>query len=471
MMTPALSRRALLRQSTAALSLPAVFAQSRDDRPNIFFAIADDHSWIHTAAAGDPVVRTPTMDRVARAGVTFNNSYCSSPSCTPSRAAVLTGQQFWRLKESANLWSTLRKNEFPVYPDLLEAAGYETGLLRKGWGPGSFEAGGFTRNPAGPGYKSFADFMQRLPGGKPFCFWFGTSDPHRPYTPGTGAARGMNLRDIRVPAFLPDSPEVRSDIADYLFEVERWDRELGEALDLMEKSGRLDNTLVVITSDNGMPFPRAKCNLYDYGVRMPCFLQWRARVKGDRVIDDFISHTDFAPTFLEACGLKPPAAATGRSLLPLLAGARAAGRGHVLVGRERHTAASAGSVGYPMRAIRSHSHLLIRNYETARWPASDPERYGDIDGGPTKSYLLDHRDTPAVKPLFDLACAKRPPVELYSIKDDPFQMRNLAGQSAHRAAEQRLLAQLQSELKRLADPRETGGPVPFDTYPYHGRRT
>ena len=469
-----LSRRALLQSSTAALTLPAVFAQSRDQRPNIFFAISDDQSWVHTSAAGDPVVRTPVTDRVARDGVTFNNSYCSSPSCTPSRAAILTGQQFWRLKESANLWSTLRKDEFPVYPDLLESAGYEVGLLRKGWGPGNFEAGGFTRNPAGPGYKSFGEFMQRLPGGKPFCFWFGTSDPHRPYDPGSGAARGMNLRDIRVPAFLPDSPEVRSDIADYLFEIERWDRELGEALDLMQKAGRLDNTIVVITSDNGMPFPRAKGNLYDYGVRMPCYVQWRARVKGGRKIEDFVSHTDFAPTFLEACGLKPPGAATGRSLLPLLTGT-ASGRvdrqrGHVLVGRERHTNASAGSVGYPMRALHTHDHLLIRNYEPDRWPASDPERYADIDGGPTKTYLLDHRTESAVKPLFDLACAKRPAIELYALKDDPFQMRNLAGQPAHRAVEKRLLAEHQSELKRLADPRETGGPVEFDTYPYRGRR-
>ena len=316
--------------------------------------------------------------------------------------------------------------------------------------------------------------IQRLPGGKPFCFWFGTSDPHRPYEAGSGAARGMNLRDIRVPAFLPDCPEVRSDIADYLFEVERWDRELGEALDLMEKAGRLDNTIVVITSDNGMPFPRAKGNLNDYGVRMPCHVQWRARVKGNRVIDDFISHTDFAPTFLEACGLKPPAAATGRSLLPLLTGGRSgrveSQRGHMLVGRERHTNASAGSVGYPMRAIRTHDHLLIRNYEPDRWPASDPERYADIDGGPTKSYLLDHRNAPAVKPLFELGCAKRPAVELYALKDDPFQMRNLAGHAADRTAEQRLLAQLQGELKRLGDPRETGGPVQFDSYPYRGRR-
>lgn len=469
-----LSRRTLLQSSTAALSLPAVFAQSRDQRPNIFFAISDDQSWVHTSAAGDPVVRTPVTDRVAREGVTFNNSYCSSPSCTPSRAAILTGQHFWRLKESANLWSTLRKDEFPVYPDLLEAAGYEVGLTRKGWGPGDFEHGGFTRNPAGPGYKNFAEFMQRVPDGKPFCFWFGTSDPHRPYEPGSGAARGMNLRDIRVPAFLPDSPEVRSDIADYLFEIERWDRELGEALDLMQKAGRLDNTIVVITSDNGMPFPRAKGNLYDYGVRMPCYVQWRARVKGGRKIEDFVSHTDFAPTFLEACGLKPPGATSGRSLLPLLTGG-ASGRidrqrGHVLVGRERHTNASTGSVGYPMRALRTHDHLLIRNYEPDRWPASDPERYADIDGGPTKTYLLDHRTESAVKPLFDMACAKRPAIELYALKDDPFQMNSVAGRPSHRDIEKRLIAELQSELKRLADPRETGGPVEFDNYPYRGRR-
>lgn len=465
-----MQRRDFLRTSAA---LPAaVWASPAETRPNVFFAIADDHSWIHTGAAGDPVVRTPTIDRVAREGVRFTHSYCCSPSCTPSRAAVLTGQHIWRLKESGNLWSTLRKAEYPVYPDLLEQAGYEIGLLRKGWGPGNFQAGGFTRNPAGPTYKSFEEFMSKLPQAKPFCFWFGTSDPHRPYDPGSGVRSGMKLGDVRVPPFLPDVPEVRSDICDYLFEIQRWDRELGQALALMEKAGRLDNTLVVITSDNGMPFPRAKTNLYDYGVRMPLVVSWRAKVKGGRVIDDFLSHTDFAPTFLEACGLAPGKDMTGRSFLDVLLSDRQGRvdprRDHVVFGRERHTTGAAGRVGYPMRAIRTHDHLYIKNYEPGRWPACDPENFQDIDGGPTKSWLLQHRNEPNVKPLFDLACGKRPAEELYDVRRDPAQMRPLAGQS--RALE-RCRARLRERLVATADPRETGGEIAWDRYAYYGDST
>jgi uncharacterized sulfatase len=419
------------------------------------------------------VVRTPVFDRVAHEGVRFSHAFCCSPSCTPSRSAVLTGQHIWRLKEAGNLWSTLRKDEFPVYPDLLEREGYELGLLRKGWGPGNHQAGGFTRNPAGPDYKSFDEFLAKLPDGKPFCFWFGTADPHRPYEAGSGVRSGMRLSDVRVPPFLPGSPEVRSDLCDYFFEIQRWDREVGEALGALEKKGLLDNTIVVITSDNGMPFPRAKTNLYDYGVRMPLAVQWRAKVKGGRVVDDFINFTGFAPTFLEACGLKPGPRMTGRSFLDVLTSGRAGRvdprRDHTVFGRERHTAGAKGRVGYPMRAIRTYDHLFIKNYEPDRWPACDPPNFQDIDGGPAKTYLLDHRDDPKVKPLFELACgAKRPAEEFYDVEKDPAQMRNLTASST---ARDECRERLRKALVATADPRETGGPILWDTYAYAGPKT
>ena len=191
-------------------------------QPNILLAIADDWGFPQAGTYGDPVVKTPTFDRLAREGIVFNQAYISSPSCTPSRAALLTGQWHWRLEESANLWSTLQ-TKFPVYPDLLEKAGYFVGHTGKAWGPGRLEPGGRTRNPAGPRFESFAEFLDARPGEQPFCFWFGTLDPHRPYETGSGKAAGMDLAAIRLPACLPDSPEVRSDVADYYFEVQRFD--------------------------------------------------------------------------------------------------------------------------------------------------------------------------------------------------------------------------------------------------------
>jgi N-sulfoglucosamine sulfohydrolase len=263
---------------------------------------------------------------------------------------------------------------------------------------------------------------------------------------------------------------VRNGLAGRPALFERFDREVGELLDMLEKSGQLDNTIVVMTSDNGAPFPRAKTNLYDIGTRMPTAVMWRARAKGGRRVEDFVSHTDWAPTFLEAAGLKPPADMTGRSIVPIMTGA---GEGRVdplrdavFTGRERHTNLSAGHVGYPMRAIRTHDYLYVRNFKPERWPAGDPEQFGDIDGGPTKTYLLEKRTESAVAPLFALSCGKRPAEELYDCRTDPEQLKNLAADPAHGEARKRLADRLMAYLKETRDPRALGSGDAFDTYPY-----
>ena len=167
----------------SAVLLLASFRQA--DRPNILFCIADDWGWPHAGAYGDPVVQTPTFDRVAREGALFEHAYVSSPSCTPSRNAILTGQHFWRLGPGANLWSWLEV-EHPVYPLLLQEAGYHVGHWRKSWGPGRLALGGYEgEHPAGKGYREgFAAFLEQRPEGAPFCFWLGAWDPHRGYEKG-----------------------------------------------------------------------------------------------------------------------------------------------------------------------------------------------------------------------------------------------------------------------------------------------
>ena len=461
--------------STGLVLLTGRARGKRAPRPNILFAIADDQSFAHTGAMGDPVVRTPTFDRVAREGVLFTRAYCSSPSCTPSRGAILTGQAFWRLEQGANLWSTLPA-KFPVYTELLEAAGYHVGFTRKGWGPGNAEAGGRTRNPAGPRFRDFETFLDGSTEAAPFCFWFGSTDPHRNYERGSGVRAGKRLDDVRVPAFLPDVPEIRSDVADYCVEIERFDTQLGQMLEVLEKRGELDNTLVVVTSDNGMPFPRAKANLYDYGTHMPLAVRWPEAVPGGRVVHDFISFTDFAPTFLEAAGLVPPAEMTGSSLLDLLTSTKAGRvdpkRDHVVCGRERHAWVRPGGLGYPSRALRTADFLYIRNFEPGRWPAGDPEWYGDCDitnrYAPSKGYMLEHRDEPQVRDLFALAFGKRPAEELYDLAADPYEMSNVAALDTYADTKARLRAQLDGYLTETGDPRMTAAPPPFDEYEYYG---
>jgi N-sulfoglucosamine sulfohydrolase len=450
-------------------------ASAADSRPNILLCIADDASWHHFGANGDKVVRTPTFDRVAREGVNFRNAFCSSPSCTPSRGALLTGQHFWRLREGANLWSRWPTN-FAVYPTLLARAGYHVGLKGKGWGPGDVNFHGHPHNPAGPPVKDFGTFLTNKPAGRPFCFWFGSTDPHRVYERGAGVKSGLKIEDVAVPPYLPDTPGVRGDILDYYFEIERFDRDIGVMLQLLDDRGELENTLVVITSDNGWPFPRGKATCYDAGTRMPLAIRWPAKVKDGRVVDDFVSHTDLAPTFLDAAGLTAPPEMTGRSLVSLLASGRSGlvetSRDKVFFGRERHASVRAGNVGYPSRGIRTAEFLYLRNYEPDRWPAGDPPIYGDVDqhldiaGSPSKRAVVEHGDDPGRTRLFDLAFGKRPAEELYDLKADPWQTNNVAGDRRHIENGKRLRTELERALTGSKDPRALGQGDEFDRYHY-----
>jgi len=128
-----------------------------------------------------------------------------------------------------------------------------------------------------PGQRQIAQGLAKRRPGQPFAFWFGSNDPHRPYEAGSGAKAGLRADRVAVPGFFPDTPEVRSDVLDYLLEVQRFDSQVAALIEALEKAGELDNTIVVVTSDNGMPFPRAKANLYDWGVRMPLAIRWPGR--------------------------------------------------------------------------------------------------------------------------------------------------------------------------------------------------
>lgn len=442
-----------------------------DALPNILFCIADDWSWPHAGIYGDSVVKTPNFDRVAREGALFTRAFCAAPSCTPSRAAILTGQAPHRLREGANLWGFL-PDRFQVYPDLLEKAGYVVGLKGKGWGPGDARAGGRKRNPAGPSFKSFEEFLNTAPKGRPFCFWFGSSDPHRPYDLGAGRSVGLKIGDVVVPPYLPDTPEVRNDLLDYFFEIQRFDRDVGALLDLLEQRGDLDNTLVVVTSDNGMPFPRCKANVYDCGARMPLAMRWPARIKPGRVIDDFVGLADLAPTFLEAAGLKSSRQMTGLSLVPLLDGKKQSSRDKVFIERERHANVRQGDLGFPSRAIRTTDFLYVRNLRPDRWPAGDPEmwkavgEFGDCDNGPSKDLILSSRDRHSA--AFSRAFEKRPEEELYDLRRDPHQIASVADGPAYASARKRLRRELDRWMKQSEDPRATGGGDEFDRYPYFG---
>jgi N-sulfoglucosamine sulfohydrolase len=285
----------------------------------------------------------------------------------------------------------------------------------------------------------------------------------------------MKPQAVQVPRFLPDTIEVRQDLLDYYFEVQRFDRDLGHIIDALERAGELDNTILIVTSDNGMPFPRAKATVYDGGTRVPLAIRWPGVAEAGQVIDSFVSLTDLAPTVLESAGLKPLDAMTGRSLLPLLRHEAQSGRDRVFIERERHANVRRGDLSYPVRAIRTRDYLYVRNFRPDRWPAGDPEQYfavgpfGDIDGSPTKSLLIDRHDDREIASYFQLATAKRPAEELYDLRSDPEQLENDAGQAKYRDVQRRLRRELEEWLRQTADPRAAIDDDRWDRFPYYGQ--
>jgi len=479
--------------------LVAMLAKTQAERPNILFCISDDQSYAHTGANGDQVVQTPAFDRVAREGIRFTHAFCDAPTCGPSRSAILTGQPIWRLAEAGNIHSTLPAR-FVTYTSMLKQNGYVTGYTGKGWSPGRLEPGGRTENPAGtefarhrlrssrPGMSNkdyaanFDDFLQQCPEDAPFCFWLGTHEPHRGFKSGAGLAAGKDPNQVVVPPCLPDDPIVRNDILDYYIEVEHFDQMVGRALSLLEKKGELDNTIVVVTSDHGMPFPRAKASLYDAGTRVPLAIRWASGIQSPgRVCQDFVNLSDLAPTFVEAAGLMPHAEMTARSMMGILRPSESRGeaaRDHALIAMERHDGCRQGGKGYPCRAIRTSGYLFILNHEPTRWPAGDPDAsvcaraipYGEVDSSPTKRLMMDGQENPNLRSFHHLAFGHRPAEELYDLQQDPGQLVNLAGDPQFAADKKRLRERLVQRLVETQDPRQTGGEVSWDYYPYYGTR-
>ncbi|NKB72152.1 MAG: sulfatase-like hydrolase/transferase [Candidatus Latescibacteria bacterium] len=459
------------------------------DRPNILFAIADDAS--HFSAYGHTFVDTPHFDRVAADGIRFNNAFTTNPKCAPSRASILTGRHTWQNREACQHWN-FWPDGLAVFPDLLEAAGYHVGFTGKGWAPGDWQRCGRGRNPAGPHYNerrleppdgskisgvdyagNFADFLADRPQDAPFYFWYGGHEPHRHYTPGEGLAHGKRMEQVeQVPPYWPEEDVVRRDMLDYAFETEWFDAQLGKMLALLEQRGELDNTLVVVTSDNGAPFPRVKGNMYEDDFRLPCAVMWPQGIEGGRQVDDLVSFTDLAPTFLEAAEAASLDDCVGRSLFDIFAasgsGMVTPDRQRVYMGRERHDMGREDDLGYPVRCMRTSQYLYVRNFAPERWPAGNPETgYTGCDSSPTKARILTLKEE-GQDECWRLAFGKRPLEELYDIVADSHCLENLAGRADMGPLKEKLWGELRAELERSGDPRIEGRGDIFEQYDYVG---
>ncbi len=448
-------------------------------RPNILILMSDNHSWNHLGCYGDPVLKTPVIDKLAANGIRFNNAYCSAPSCAPARASMLTGQDIWRLEEAANLWGGF-PSHFKVYTELLEESGYLVGSEGKGWGPGDYEASGRTRNPAGERYNSFEEFYNDKEKGQPFCYWYSSRDPHRPFKKEGWKKGGIDLDKIEIPPYLPNSEEVKKDIGDYYSEIQNFDKDVASYLQLLKEMGQLENTLVIICSDNGWQMPRGLANLYDFGTRVPLIISMPSTYKGGRVIDDFVSLNDFAPTFLELAGVDIPKEMNAKSFVKILeseeSGIVDESRKYIVTARERHAFVRKNGTGYGSRSYRTEDFLYIRNYDSDSWPAGDPPLFGDVDAHMlqypcyTKTFMMKNRENEGVKELFELSFNKRPEEELYDLAKDPFQMKNVAYEKNYIETKEILSVKLTNHLKEQGDPRELGTEMKWKGAPYYAEK-
>jgi len=505
-------------------------------RWNILFLFADDwgrYASAYAAIDGKPslndVIQTPNCDRIAREGVTFRRAFVNAPSCTPCRSSLLSGRYFFNTGRGAILQGAVWDEKIPSYPLMLRDTGYHIGKSYKVWSPGTpvdapfgGQAHAYEKSGRAPNNFSeeatarveqgmtvaaaraeilaqvrgnFDAFLADRKPGQPWHFFFGPTTTHRTWIKGSGKKLwGIEPESLKgkLPAFLPDVPEVREDVADYLGESQAVDAYLGVLRERLEAAGELERTLIVVSGDHGMPgVPSGKCNLYDHGTAVALFIRVPGG-KGGRVVDDFVRLPDLAPTFMEVGGATPPAGLYGRSLLALLRSDRSGqiepDRSWVITGRERHVEdAREGYLPYPMRAFRTKDFVYIRNFKPDRMPMGDAKTvldpqviasgalesntrlgYADMDASPTKAWLIAHRDDPRWNWYFTHAFGLRPGEELYDLRSDPDQVKNVAGDSAYAKTKAELAAQLMQKLTDAGDPRVTGDGMTFERPPFSG---
>ncbi|MFR9634930.1 MAG: sulfatase [Rikenellaceae bacterium] len=471
-----------------AISSAALASQ----RPNILFCIADDATFHHFGKAGCGWTSTPNFDRVATEGLFFDGCYTPNAKSAPSRATILTGRYSWQLAEAGN-----HNINFPadtkVFTEVLTEQGYDVAYTGKSWAPGfPGMVNGELRQLTGKPYQkhklkaptpkiaptdyaaNFSDFLDDNDGKRPWFFWFGSMEPHRAYTYGSGVELGKKSIDMidEVPPFWNDNEAVRNDMLDYSFEIEYFDQQIGKLLSELESRGELDNTIIIITSDNGMPFPRCKANNYEYSTHMPLAIMWGKGLKGaGRTIEEYVSFIDFAPTILEAAGVEAEGMKpiTGRSLMPIIknkAGKEeSTAREAIYFGRERDDYGRPANQGYPIRAVMRGDIIYIHNIKPYLFPAGNPETgYLDVDGSPTKTDILTEHRTGAGSELWQLSMGIRPEVELYDLSKDKYCVNNLANDPAYSDIKTELAELLLNRRTETHDPRLGVDGDHFDRY-------
>jgi arylsulfatase A-like enzyme len=481
-----------------SLSGPAGFAQKSSKntgRPNILLFVFDDASYEHFKANGSKWVNTPGFDRVAKEGLLFTNFYTPNAKCAPSRSSILTGLYPWQLKEAGN-HLVFFPPEFRVITESLADNGYRTGHTGKPWGPGIAKtSNGAARDLTGTPYQkrvttppttgisgidytaNFFDFVENGSENEPWFFWCGGWEPHRAYEFGSGANKGRKTIGMidRIPAYLPDTDSVRYDLLDYAYELEYFDRHIERIIAGLEERGELDNTLIIVTSDNGMPFPRSKGYSFDNSNHLPMAVMWPKGIKSPgRKVTNYHSTVDLVPTFLElsltsskASGMCQPAGKSMAHLFKDSSKGNSSDKGTLFFGRERNDFGRPQNQGYPSRSVMKDDFLYIINFKPDRFPGGNPETgYLDVDGSPSKTAILNMKRSGANSWFYGQSFELRPKEELYYLPNDRDCLNNLAQNTRYAETKGRLKSSLLKKLHSQKDPRVSGQGDVFDNYPF-----
>lgn len=463
-------------------------------KPNILFCIMDD-AGLHFSAYGYDWVETPAFDRLAENGILFSNAYTPNAKCAPSRSSVLTGRNSWQLEEAANHVLNFPA-KFKTFPEVLRENGYLTASTGKVWGPGhpgfingelrkfidqefvDIKMQPWAKGMSNEDYASnFEAFLETVEEGQPWFFWYGAREPHRRYEYGSGnRVKNKQISDIdSVPAFWPDNEIVRNDMLDYALEIEYADWHLDRMIKALEDRGLLENTIIIQTSDHGMPFPRAKAQEYEYSNHVPMAVMWPEGIQNPgRTVTDMVSFIDFAPTFLELAGIpfdeSGMHSSPGKSLTDILYSEKEGQvnpeRDVLLIGKERHDYSRPKNQGYPIRGIVSNDYLYLYNYDISLWPAGNPEiGYLDIDGSPTKTEILRLFRSGENDFYWKLSMGKRDSnEELFNITKDDECMVNLANEPEYADLKHKMKTRMETMLKEQEDPRMFGNGDIFNSY-------
>lgn len=463
-------------------------------RPNILIAVSDDQSYPHAGAYGCDWVSTPAFDRVAADGILMTRFYTPNSKSAPSRASLLTGMYSWQLEDIGNHLACWPEGRFVTVFEALASNGYQAGFTGKGWAPGNpGTADGAPRRLTGRPYQkhrlspptrgispidyasNFQDFLSDVPDGIPWVFWYGAREPHRAFEYGSGVSAGGLSTDMidDVPSYWPDTEITRNDMLDYSLEISHFDSHLQQMIDILEERGELDNTIIFVTSDNGMAFPRRKGFGYEQSTHLPMAIMWPDGISSPgRKDSSLVCMADIAPTLLALAGIEPePAGMTpeGKDFLDILSDSKRKQRPYLLFGQERHDYGRPANQGYPIRSIQRNGFLYMYNFKPELWPACNPETgYLNTDGSPVKTQILDmRRRNPSDTLLWHLSFGKHPQEELYNLRTDPECRHNLAGETEYDELKAELHSILFRDLKRQRDPRMGNDGDIFDRYPFN----